>query len=189
MDTGNSRKRRRKLKFAVVEDDWGLGDGQDLRRMEEEENAKRSFLEDGQIDCQAGKLERQTTLRIWTEAEILCRELAIECIHQSKIIGNFKSNLAGQLRVKMDKEEQKAQKRAEESPEKLEGGKDGQLEEKERIPEGNTQLKKARTIPKKNNIKILFAKQHQKANNILEEELRKEERWLPRKGWKLDGNL
>ena len=59
MDNHNSRKRRRKLKYAVVEDDWGLGDGQDLRRMEDEEHARRSFLKDGQTDCQAGKLERQ----------------------------------------------------------------------------------------------------------------------------------
>ena len=27
--------------------------------------------------------------RIWSEAELLCRELAIESISQSKIIGNF----------------------------------------------------------------------------------------------------
>ena len=47
----NQLRRRRKLKYAVVDDDWGLGDGEDRKRMEDEEHAKSSFLMDGRTDC------------------------------------------------------------------------------------------------------------------------------------------
>ena len=116
------------------------GDGDDLKRMEDEEHAKSSFLKDGQTDCQAGELERQSTIRIWSEAELLCRELAIETIIQSKTIGNFKSNLDVEIRAKMmDRQKQKDQNLETKPQENLKDGSDQQLEEaqeQERIPEG-----------------------------------------------------
>ena len=80
LENNNCRKKK-KLKNTVVDDEWGLGAGEDMKRMEEQEQAKSSFLKDGLTDCQAGKLERQTTIRIWSEAELLCRELALESIN------------------------------------------------------------------------------------------------------------
>ena len=93
----NSRKKR-KLKYAVMEDDWGLGDGEDLRRMEDEELAKTAFLQAGSTDRKAGKLEKQTMIRTWSEAELMCRELILESISQSEKTGKFMSDLGDQLR-------------------------------------------------------------------------------------------
>ena len=61
--------------------------------MDKEELARRSILIDGGTDCQAGKLEKQTTIRTLSEAELLCRKLAKETINQSSKIGEFKSSL------------------------------------------------------------------------------------------------
>ena len=52
LENHNCRKRRRKLKYTVVDDKWGLGNGEDMKRMEEEEQAKSSFLKDGLTDWQ-----------------------------------------------------------------------------------------------------------------------------------------
>ena len=84
----------------------------------------------------------------------------------------------------MDKQEQEDQKEAEKPPETLKDGEEGQLEVaegKEIIPEGRTLVEKARTNPKINAIKNMFATQHQKADNILEDELKKEERLATKK--------
>ena len=128
---------------------------------------------DGQTDCQAGKLERQSTIRIWSEAELLCRELAIETIIQSKTIGNFKSNLDVEIRAKMmDRQKQKDQNLETKPQENLKDGSDQQLEEaqeQERIPEGRKMDKHVTLNPKKNTIKSLFAAQQLKADNNLEE--------------------
>ena len=68
----------------------------------------------------AGKLERQTTIRIWSEAELLCRELAMETINQSNIIGNFKSSLEEGIKARrMEMQQQKDQP---EPPETLKDG-------------------------------------------------------------------
>ena len=76
-----------------------------MKRMEDEEHGKSSFLKDGLTDCLTGKLERQSTIRIWSEAELLCRELAIETISQSKIIGSpaWRKNLEPKLWTNISK--------------------------------------------------------------------------------------
>ena len=106
----NSRKKR-KLKYAVMEDDWGLGDGEDLKRMENEELAKRTFLQAGRTDCKAGKQEKQTIIRTWSEAELICREIVLESISQSRKTGKFMSDLGEQLRMMISDRESKLSQR------------------------------------------------------------------------------
>ena len=146
-----------------------------MKRREEEEHAKSSFLKDGLTDCQAGKLERQSTIRIWSEAELVCRELATETIIQSRIIGNFKSSLEDKIRAKlMEKHQQKDQTKP---PENLKDGKDQHQivkPEPEIVPEGR-KLDKELKI-RNNTIKTMFANQHLKAEKKLEDEIQKEER-------------
>ena len=114
-------------------------DGEDLIRMEREEQAKSSFRKAGQTDFTAGKLERQSTKRIWSEAELLCRGLAIDVITQSKLIGKFRSSLEEDLKTKlMDRQQHRDQTQETEPPEDLkDGAKDGMavLQEKEVLPE------------------------------------------------------
>ena len=84
-----------------MEDDWGLGDGDDMDRMEKEELEKETFLMAGNTDCMAGRSERQTTIKIWSEAELICREIALESCNQSNVIGKFMSDLGEQLRARI----------------------------------------------------------------------------------------
>ena len=178
LENNNCRKRRRKLKYTIVDDEWGLGAGEDMKRMEEQEQAKSSFLKDGLTDCQAGKLERQTTIRIWSEAELLCRELVIETINQSNVIGYFKSSLEEGLKAKrMEKLQQEDQPKP---PETLKDGRENPDPEPRIVPAGRKVEKEI--IPKNNNIiKGMFAKQKLKAEKIIEDEILKEERLATKK--------
>ena len=58
----NNRKRRRKPKYEVVDDDWGLGNVEDMQRMEEEELTKSSFLKGRITECQTGKADNHQNL-------------------------------------------------------------------------------------------------------------------------------
>ena len=40
-------KRRKKMKYETLEDDWGMGAGEDLERLESENSARKKFLMDG----------------------------------------------------------------------------------------------------------------------------------------------
>ena len=176
----NCKKKRRKLKYETVDEEWGLCDGEDLRRMEKEEQARSSFLKAGQTDCAQGKLERQTTLRIWSEAELMCRELAVEVMSQSKIIGTFKTNLEADLKTKlMDIQQQVTHSQETNPPEDVQ---DVEVvnKEKEIIPEVKKSGRKKK-ISKKRTINSMFAEQELKAINKLEEEIVKEERLATKK--------
>ena len=177
-DAGNplvnqkSRKKRRKLKYAVMEDDWGLGDGEDLIRMENEEQAKKSFLKDGQTDCRAGKLEKQTTIKNWSESELICREIALESIAQSRVIGRFMSDLGGQLCAIISNRKLKIIQKDGALP--SEPLKEDGLERSEstaKVQEGRKHQE-----GRQNTVKSLFAKQEHEKIKKLEIGLLKEER-------------
>ena len=68
-------KKRRKMKFDTITEDWGNGIGEDMDKFEEQETARWKFLKDGETDKKAGTQTRQSTLRVWTGVELQCREL------------------------------------------------------------------------------------------------------------------
>jgi hypothetical protein len=73
-DNQPGSKRRKKMKYETMEEDWGQGAGEDLERLEMEDSAIMEFLMDGKIDKLAGSASRQTTIRVWTMEESLCRK-------------------------------------------------------------------------------------------------------------------
>ena len=68
-------KRRKKMKYETLEDDWGMGAGEDLERLESENSARKKFLMDGKVDKLTSSKSRQTTIRVWTMEETLCRKI------------------------------------------------------------------------------------------------------------------
>ena len=92
------RRKKRKLKFDILEDDWGcLATGEDLDRMEEEETARSSFLMAGDTNNQSGKVGKQTTIRNWSISELAARSIILEIACQSEKTGRFMSSLQEEL--------------------------------------------------------------------------------------------
>ena len=82
-------QKRKKMKYETLEEDWGNGAGDDLERIELEESARRSFLQDGQVDRKAGSNSRQTTIRIWKREELMCRKIVENLIEGTAKRSNF----------------------------------------------------------------------------------------------------
>ena len=72
-------KRRKKLKHQVLNQDWGLMDGE-LKELENLEIARTRFLNSGPGDCIVGAGKTQTTIKIWSENELIARQLVRECV-------------------------------------------------------------------------------------------------------------
>ena len=72
-------KRRKKLKHQVLNQDWGLMDGE-LKELENLEIARTRFLNSGPGDCIVGAGKTQTTIKIWSENELIARQLVREFI-------------------------------------------------------------------------------------------------------------
>ena len=51
-----------------------MGTGEDLKRLELENSARKKFLMDGKVDKLTNSKSRQTTIRVWTVEETLCRK-------------------------------------------------------------------------------------------------------------------
>ena len=178
-DNQKSRKRR-KLKYAVMEDDWGLGDGNDMQRMENEELARMNFLEAGNTDCKAGKVEKQTTIKIWSKAELTCREIVLGSILQSRIIGKFKVNLEEQLKARISARKTKI---LQEDGARHQEPQNNTLKSVDTLPEGwkaenpdKAKDDKKQLGCKQNTIISMFAKQNLSKDMKLEKTLLKEER-------------
>ena len=92
-------KKRKKMKYETLEESWGDGAGEDLERIALEESAKRSFLQDGQVDRKAGSKSRQTTIRIWTREELMCRKIVENLIEDTAKRSNFMSSLQEDLEM------------------------------------------------------------------------------------------
>ena len=72
-DRGGKRKKMRKGKFTLAEEDWGLAGGE-LETVEEREVAKERF---SQVDKSWATV--QTKIRIWTWLELEARKVTLEC--------------------------------------------------------------------------------------------------------------
>ena len=167
--------------YAVMEEDWGQrGDENDMQRMENEELARMNFLEAGNTDCKAGKLEKQTTIKIWSKAELTCREIVLENILQSRIIGKFKVNLEEQLKTRISVRKTKI---LQEDGAKHQEPQSNTLEGVDTLPEGwkaespeKVTEDKKQLGCKQNTIKSMFEKQNLSKVVRLEKTLLKEER-------------
>jgi hypothetical protein len=88
------RRKRRKLKFDILDDDWGcMATGEDLDRIEEKETARSSFLMAGDTNNKSGKVGKQTTIRNWSISELAARSIILEIACQSERTGRFMSSL------------------------------------------------------------------------------------------------
>ena len=61
----NPSKRRRKLKYETVPEDWGCGE--DVDRMEKEEEARGRFLNAGGDNCVKKCTGKQTIIRTYSQ--------------------------------------------------------------------------------------------------------------------------
>ena len=92
-------KRRKKMKYEPLEDEWGMGAGEELDRLEETESAKRRFLMDGEIDKMAGSSSRQTTIKVWTLEETMCRKILENLVEGTVRKSNFMTSLRDNLEI------------------------------------------------------------------------------------------
>jgi hypothetical protein len=92
-------KKRKKMKYETLEEDWGQGAGEDLERLEMEDSARRKFLMDGKMDKLAGSKSRQTTIRVWTMEESLCRKILENLMEETIRKSTFMDNLQEDLEV------------------------------------------------------------------------------------------
>ena len=92
-DSQPQSKKRRKLKFPTLSEDWGL-EG-DLQRMEDEESRKKAFLQEGMSDMISGKTSLQLTIRKWSANEIYFHKISQEIIGKSADKGAFHVQPAG----------------------------------------------------------------------------------------------
>ena len=182
-------KRRKKMKYEPLEDDWGMGAGEELERLEETESAKRRFLMDGQVDKLAGQSSRQTTIRVWTLEETMCRKMLENLVEESVKKSKFMSSLQDNLEMAwvcrqepLREEEEEMTSKKENIPEvKKEIVKDVQEENKsEKVdPREGQENQKKETIPtggKELKIPELFRTQERKLMEIERLNLEKEER-------------
>ena len=73
------------MKYETLEDDWGMGAGEDLERLESENSARKKFLMDGKVDKLTSSKSRQTTIRVWTMEETLCRKVVESLVAKFKM--------------------------------------------------------------------------------------------------------
>lgn len=90
-DSQQQNKKRRKLQFPTLSEDWGL-EG-DLERLEDEENRKVAFLLEGISDVTSGRASLQLTIKKWSANEIYFRKIIQDIIKQSAEKGSFMSSL------------------------------------------------------------------------------------------------
>ena len=68
-----------------------------MDKFEEQETARWKFLKDGETDKKAGTQTRQSTLRVWTGAELHCRKLlnliVDDCVTKAIFMSSLKEDL------------------------------------------------------------------------------------------------
>ena len=82
------------MKYETLEDDWGMGAGEDLERLEREDSARRKFLMDGKMDKLTSSKSRHTTIRVWTMEESLCRKIL-----ENLVVGTVKKSTCPAFRM------------------------------------------------------------------------------------------
>ena len=91
-------KRRRKLEYEVIDEDWGLAIGEDMSRIEKEAERRNQFLKAGDMmDKKVGTNIKQSTLKTWSRNELFCREIANSLMKTSSSRAVFMSSLLEHL--------------------------------------------------------------------------------------------
>ena len=85
------KKRRKKLQFEVMDENWGEGVIDDLERMEGE--STRKFLMDGSCNKRVDQKTTQSLLKPMTETELWCRKVVLEIIQCTAVRGKHLSSL------------------------------------------------------------------------------------------------
>ena len=78
-----SKKKIRKLKYHKVVDDWGMI-GNEIQDMEEREIARTRFLWVDRSWAKVGTTHTQTKIRVWSELEIMARNIITSCLKQAQ---------------------------------------------------------------------------------------------------------
>ena len=68
------------MKYETLEEDWGLGAGEDLERLEMEDSNSR-----------------QTTIRVWTKEESMCRKMLENLVEETVKKSTFMNSLQDDL--------------------------------------------------------------------------------------------
>ena len=85
-------KRRKKMKYETLEGDWGLGAGEDLERLEMDDSARRKFLMDGKMDKLTSSNSRQTTIRVMTKKESMCKQMLENLVEETVKKSTFRGS-------------------------------------------------------------------------------------------------
>ena len=183
-------KKRRKLEYEVIDEDWGLAIGEDMTRFEKEEESRKQFLKAGnKNDMKVDTTIRQSTIRTWSVNELFCREIASKLIKTTSSRAVFMSSLQEELEgtsltsIRPQVTEGQISRSPRNNPEK-ESFRGQDEQDEELLPDGwKTQKKKVLTT-----VKELFQARKLKKRLQEEDELEKEERMERRKrlekGWK-----
>ena len=86
-------KKRRKMRYEPLEEDWGMGARDDLERLELEDSARRKFLMDEKMDKMTGSNSRQTTIRVWTIEETMYRKIVEHLVEGTVKKSTFTTSL------------------------------------------------------------------------------------------------
>ena len=136
------------MRYEPLEEDWGMGAGDDLEKLEIADSARRKFLMDGKMDKMTSSNSRQTTIRVWTLEETMCRRILENLVEGTVRKSTFMTSLQEDLEIAWvsrqeplceemaNQEKPGPEGRKEEVPDIPEGSKPGVDEEKETIPEG-----------------------------------------------------
>ena len=93
------KKRRKKLLYPTLPEEWGHDVGETIDRLEEEETQRMAFLKDGGEDMKIGSKSKQLTIKTWTKTEMFCRKLILSVIDQITAKSEFNSSLLENLEV------------------------------------------------------------------------------------------
>ena len=74
-----SKRKSKRLKYEPIEEDWGLNLNE-LDKIEELETARTRFLNSGPGLCKIGSGSNQTTIRVWSESELIATKILKECL-------------------------------------------------------------------------------------------------------------
>ena len=85
------------MKYETLEEDWGLGAGEDLERLEMRDSARMKFLMDGKMDKLTSSNSRQTTIRVWTKEESMCRKMLENLVEETVKKSTFMNSLQDDL--------------------------------------------------------------------------------------------
>ena len=87
------------MRYEPLEEDWGMGAGDDLERLEIADSARRKFLMDGNMDKMTNSNSRQTTIRVWTLEVTMCRRTLENLVEGTVRKSTFMTSLQEDLKI------------------------------------------------------------------------------------------